>query len=527
MPEPAPPLSPKALRRRLSRSKSKGDKEAEKEAQEVASKGTSLEQIVNFFSSYKFQKKLKDDTTCNQVLHDVVYPETRSHKCCYMDIMPGGPKPGAKWVSHWWGMTLRDLALSLAQDATDLPREDLDPGLFAEDMAGLGDRELDQTYWIAIFGVNHYAPMNFLDSIGMIMQNTRGVVVAIDPDLKYLGRSWCLMEIEQAIITERGLSYHLAGAFDVKSRQGKIKVSSLSESETKEARDKDQIMERFRKIGTEAFDAKVSLELLNGVRSLALVKAAEEARIQDLRTLIKFGTDANLIDRKTGLTPFLIAMDLGHQKLATVLLEELADPNLSAKFGRGVTPLHFALEKGDRDIVKELLKKEADPNGQDWEGLTLLHKAATQDQIFIVEACLEARGDPNAKEATGLTPLHVAAKEGALEFATTILAWQADPNARSGATPGHPAGATPLHRAAWAGHLKLLAALIDKRADIHATTDNGTTPLHSAASSGNEEIAQLLMSKRADLLATNGRGQTPYQVAGMCGHRDKLKMLLS
>lgn len=525
---PAPPLSPKAARqRRMSRTKSFEENAADLEAQEIASKGTSLEQIVNFFTSYKFQKKLKDDTSCNQVLRDVVIPETRIHKCCYMDIMPGGPKPGAKWVSHWWGMTLRDLALSLAQDASDLPREDLEPDLFKEDMAGLGDRELDQTYWLAIFGVNHYAPMNFLDRIGIIMQNTRGVVVALDPDLKYLGRSWCLMEIEQAIITERSLSYYLAGGLDVKSRQGKLKVSSLSASETKEESDKEQMMERFKKIGTEAFDAKVSLELLDGIRRLALIKAAEEARIQDLRQLIKLGTDANLIDSKTGLTPFLIAMELGHKKLAVVLLEELADPNLSSKFGRGVTPLHFALEKGDREIVKELLKKQADPNGQDWEGFSLLHKAATQDQIFIVEACLEAKGDPNVKEATGLTPLHIAAKEGELEFAQTILAWNADPNARSGATPGHPAGATPLHRAAWAGHLKLLTALIDKRADVHAKTDNGTTPLHSAASSGNEAIAQLLMDKKADLLAANGRGQTPYQVAGMCGHRDKLKMLLS
>mmetsp|Transcript_6104 Transcript_6104/g.14600 ORF Transcript_6104/g.14600 Transcript_6104/m.14600 type:complete len:198 (+) Transcript_6104:79-672(+) len=60
-------------------------------------------------------------------------------------------------------------------------------------------------------------------------------------------------------------------------------------------------------------------------------------------------------------------------------------------------------------------------------------------------------------------------------------------------------GLTPLMLASKGGYVKCVRHLIDARAQIHATDEDGMTPLHFAAQAGELAIAQTLIEAGADL----------------------------
>ena len=49
-------------------------------------------------------------------------------------------------------------------------------------------------------------------------------------------------------------------------------------------------------------------------------------------------------------------------------------------------------------------------------------------------------------------------------------------------------GWTPLHLAARERHLDVVKVLVEKKANVHATTKNGRTPLHMCSYSGGINI---------------------------------------
>ena len=77
-------------------------------------------------------------------------------------------------------------------------------------------------------------------------------------------------------------------------------------------------------------------------------------------------------------------------------------------------------------------------------------------------------------------------------------------------------GWTPLHWAAWYGHVDVCRLLIQAKANVNATNDGGWTPLHLAAVHGRLEVCRLLIEQGANVNATNNDGHTPLDKAMQC-----------
>jgi ankyrin repeat protein len=88
-------------------------------------------------------------------------------------------------------------------------------------------------------------------------------------------------------------------------------------------------------------------------------------------------------------------------------------------------------------------------------------------------------------------------------------------------------GNTALHLAAENRHTQLVEFLIDKGAEVNATTKEGSTPLHLTALKGQGELAEVLLARGADVQAEDNNGNTPLHGTAFKGHTDVAELLLS
>jgi cytohesin len=151
-----------------------------------------------------------------------------------------------------------------------------------------------------------------------------------------------------------------------------------------------------------------------------------------------------------------------------------------------------------------------------------LHKAAQDGDLATALRLLA--DDPylvKSREDYKLTALHRAAMAGHADLVAALLDRSADVDARDYG------GGTALHGAAAQGRREAAAALLDRGADPNAVDEEGLAPLHFAARAGHEAVAALLLAKGAD---PNARGRftgTPLHEASEQGHRGTVELLLA
>ena len=139
-----------------------------------------------------------------------------------------------------------------------------------------------------------------------------------------------------------------------------------------------------------------------------------------------------------------------------------------------------------------------------------------------VRTLLESGADVDAPRGDGMTALHWAARHGDLPTARRLLAAGADPEAAT-RLGRH----TPLHVASRAGHARVVAALLEHRADAEARTSSGAAPLHFAAQSGSADTVEALLAHGADPDVREPRwGQTPLMFAAGAGRTAAVAPLL-
>ncbi|XP_020297132.1 ankyrin-3-like [Pseudomyrmex gracilis] len=85
---------------------------------------------------------------------------------------------------------------------------------------------------------------------------------------------------------------------------------------------------------------------------------------------------------------------------------------------------------------------------------------------------------------------------------------------------------TPLHLAVINGDIEIIKMLLDRHADVNATSWYGTTPFHYAIEEKEMEIAELLFNHGANVNASSNDGVTPMHLAVQKGHVDGVKMLM-
>ena len=178
--------------------------------------------------------------------------------------------------------------------------------------------------------------------------------------------------------------------------------------------------------------------------------------------------------------------------------------------------LTVAVANDRADDVKRLLARGMDPNSVDASGDTLLGIAARNGSARVVAVLVAAKADPEKPNRYGDTPLLLASLKGDLDTVRALVAAGASIN---------PRGWTPLIYAATGGHDAVATFLLQRGADINATSPNGTTALMMAIREHHLDTARLLIGRGADLNHRNQDGASALDWAKRVEENEMVKEL--
>ncbi len=236
------------------------------------------------------------------------------------------------------------------------------------------------------------------------------------------------------------------------------------------------------------------LTLLDPQAALASAATDDDSKLAMLELALAQGANPSLAAEPDADPPILRAASYRYWTIVSRLLEAGADPN--ARDYRSVA--QRAIEDGQFELLEKLVAKGAKLDGC----IALLlasdklpEKSAERDRI--TKLCL-AHGDGlDILGEDEKTPLARAIENGDAAQAKLLV--------ESGATVNAPSkyGMTPLMYAAsleeGSSAHSLVTWLVEKGANIHATTEQGATAIHLAVRAGNEEVVDFLLARGASV----------------------------
>ena len=192
--------------------------------------------------------------------------------------------------------------------------------------------------------------------------------------------------------------------------------------------------------------------------------------------------------------------------------------------GRTAAPLVYAIKHGLGRLVRQLLNEGINVNNHQADWYTPLQAAAASGRLEFVTMLIEYGAKFNCTSGKGESPLALAASSGCIEVVEHLLNRGADVNLMGSLRSSK----TPLMAAVSENHFSVARLLIDKGANVHASTglecgSESATALTFATARGHA-VVQLLLS--------NGALSTPYvQVhafrnAVESGHEETARLLL-
>jgi ankyrin repeat protein len=144
-----------------------------------------------------------------------------------------------------------------------------------------------------------------------------------------------------------------------------------------------------------------------------LTRAAGAGMLDCCRVLLQRGAHASHL-RDDRMPPALFSAVLSNSPAAGAIIDLLigygADVNVRAR--SGMTPLMLAADLGRVELVRELIAAGADVNAAQKNGSTALHLAATSDQPAVATLLLDAGANSAARDNAGDTALAVARADG-------------------------------------------------------------------------------------------------------------------
>jgi ankyrin repeat protein len=165
----------------------------------------------------------------------------------------------------------------------------------------------------------------------------------------------------------------------------------------------------------------------------------------------------------------------------------------------GLNCLHLAILKSIRQFAIELIQQhKVQVNIPTSEGLSPLHLAVIVQSQEIVDALIQNGAIVDMVNNYGQTPLLQACLGGNLEIIRLLL--------KAGANPGHQnhqAHSVLHYLAAYCYDATLVEEIIERGADINATSIKLNTPLHFAGMNGNHVAAKVLLDHGANRNAIN------------------------
>ncbi len=176
-----------------------------------------------------------------------------------------------------------------------------------------------------------------------------------------------------------------------------------------------------------------------------------------------------------------------------------------------------AIKRDHGNTVESVLRGGFDPNTVDEQGYPGLVLALRIGSYEAAAALLESpRLDPDAANPLGETALMLACLRGQQAMAERLF--------KRGAAVNR-VGWTPLHYAASGEDPAIVSWLLDRGADVDATSANGNTPLMMAAQYGASASIDVLLTKGADVNRLNLANLSAADFATQAGREALADML--
>jgi ankyrin repeat protein len=262
-------------------------------------------------------------------------------------------------------------------------------------------------------------------------------------------------------------------------------------------------------------DQKISANLPDNHGITPLMVAAEIGSLDAMRVLIEHGAGVNL-QNDFGSTALM--WSVSDPAKVRLLLDHGADVNLIARSGRTALII-AAFTNPSAEVVRLLLAKGAKAGVMDGRHVTPMNAATFGNDTATIQLLLDAGADVETPDTfIGLTPLMNAAGNRNVNAVKLLLAKGAKVNAVS-KTEGLPkiqtgivefGGWTPLGMAAAFGPPEAVNILLDSGAHIDAQDYRGFTPLMLAVGTDryDPKTVKMLVAHGADQRLTNHDGET-------------------
>lgn len=235
-----------------------------------------------------------------------------------------------------------------------------------------------------------------------------------------------------------------------------------------------------------------------------------------------------------GVTPIMLAIDLGYPELAMRMLRNpgrssevrmLSGSGINLEGDRhGITPLYLACVHGARDVVEALIECDSPLHCPYEDPIAAARRHGHADIADLIEKAASERRtaseaafthtpdwrqwsgrlgfhtDLNRPDGNGLPPLHAAIAGGDERFMEELLA---NPGVDPDFTDAN--GITPLMRAVQSRNAKLVALLLGHPdVDPDAEDRNGKTAFFHACELGLRDVAGMLAARNVKLTCSHG-----------------------
>src|SRR3954452_13113555 len=150
----------------------------------------------------------------------------------------------------------------------------------------------------------------------------------------------------------------------------------------------------------------------------ALLDAAEDNKIEDVKKLLAQGADPNARDEHC-VTPLMISAEYFDTAIAESLIASGADVNAHDMVGW--TALLTAADAGNMPVFNLLLAHKANVNEADNDHWTPLIAAVLGSRLDAVDALLSAGAKIRIQDKNGTTPLMFAAAEGDVHVLEALI----------------------------------------------------------------------------------------------------------
>lgn len=201
--------------------------------------------------------------------------------------------------------------------------------------------------------------------------------------------------------------------------------------------------------------------------------------------------------------PILIAAAQNDRKTVDALINKGEGEQENEK---GYNAIFVAAAAGHADLLSYLLDRIHLPDSCDSTGRTALLAATCNGHAECVYILLQKGADPLVADNRGVTPMHAIVIQPTSETVLHIadMLFDEEPELVNIATKD---GHLPLHYAAAVDQIDFLDWLLDKRADVNETDEEGKTALHIACENGSSRFVVNLMELQSlDLNVRDSHG---------------------